>query len=618
MYTPKKIELGKTAYQLAWNHQINLDDINAEKQYNDAQKKLAKYVKESWTKHIIKYNYTEFKDTELKRRFEMLSVLEEPALSNDRYAEFVEIRSYMSKIYGTGKVCPLDNRECKKETEGLDLEPGLTTIISNPTNYSYEELEYVWVGWRNATGRMIRETYEKYIDIFNEAGVANNFKDGSGIWLYKYTRDDEEFRNDLEIIWNQFIPFYEKLHGYARYKLRQYWGNDKIGRRDPIPAHILGNMWAQQWSNTLSILHPYKNENVKNPLKEVNEALKEQNYDARKMYDLSNSFFKSLGFEDMKMCYETECKLENTTENKECFKNSPMINKPDWNVMCHASAWALDESKNDFRIKMCTNVDLIDLVTIHHEMGHIQYYIQYNHLPKEFKTGANPGFHEAVGDTLALAVQTSDHLSSIGLLKSNQTSSFESDINYLLQTALEKIVFLPFAYAVDQYRWALFNGTIDKKEMNFRWWELRERYQGIIPPVQRSENDMDAGSKSHVATHYPYIRYFVSFVLQFQFYRQLCIDSHQYNPQNTENNPLHQCDFSIGKSSQSAAKRMIKTLKLGASKPWPDVLEVMTGERKINADAILEYFKPLEKWLDEFIKLNDIPIGWESKFRNYF
>ena len=606
----------KATYQEAWNNHVNLDDKETEKRSKDTRKALAKYVKESWRNHITKYKYSQFKDKKLKRRFEILSVLETPALSQARFSEFVDIRSHMTKIYGTGKVCPLDYRDCNKEKDGLDLEPGLTLIMSNPMNHTYEELEYVWEGWRKSTGRVIRESYKKFIDLFNEAGVANNFEDGSGLWLYKYNRDDEEFQKDLESIWNQFIPLYKKIHGYARYKLREYWGKDKFGARDPIPAHILGDMWAQQWSNTLPILIPYKD--IPNPLAEVNEALKDLEYDAKKMFDLSNSFFKKLGFEDMKMCYDTKCGLENTTQNKECFKSSPLINKPDWNVMCHASAWNLDDSTDDYRIKMCTNVDLKDLVTIHHEMGHIQYYIQYKHQPREFKTGANPGFHEAIGDTLALAVQTSDHLHSIGLLK-NIKDSYESDINYLFQTALEKIVFLPFAFTVDQYRWALFNGTFGKDEMNFRWWELRERYQGINPPVKRSEEDMDAGSKAHVASHYSYIRYFVSFVMQFQFYRELCIDSGQYNPNNTfSSKPLYKCDFSIGKSAKLAAQRLIRTLKVGASEPWPDVLKLMTGRTKMNADVILEYFQPLEKWLDNIIKQHQIPLGWDSKFQTFF
>jgi len=272
--------------------------------------------------------------------------------------------------------------------------------------------------------------------------------------------------------------------------------------------------------------------------------------------------------------------------------------------------------KNDFRVKMCTELNLDNLITIHHEMGHIQYYIQYKHLPYEFRSGANSGFHEAIGDTLALAVQTPDHLKRINLIESADSST-EYDINYLLKTALDKLAFLPFAYTVDQYRWALFNGTIDKSEMNYRWWELRERYQGIVPPVNRSEEYMDACAKYHVAANVPYIRYFVSYILQFQFYREMCLEAKQYVPESADK-PLHRCDFSEGDFKDAAGEKLRKMMKAGRSRPWPDVLQEMTGGRKMNAGAIVEYFRPLEKWLDETIKANSIPLGWSSTFTTFF
>merc|ERR1712223_1325596 len=262
-----------------------------------------------------------------------------------------------------------------------------------------------------------------------------------------YLMDDKDFQEDLESIWKQMQPIYEKLHGYARYKFRGYWGSKYIGERDPLPAHIFGNMWAQSWENTLPILEPFDTSSNNTIIQEVKNSLKEQGYDATKLFDLSNSFYLDMGFGDMNMCYNTSCGLENTEENKEC-------------------------TKEDFRVKMCTELDLDNLVTIHHEMGHIQYYIQYKHLPYEFRSGANSGFHEAIGDTLALAVSTPEHLKSINLIKSTDSSK-EADINFLLKTGLEKLAFLPFAFTVDQYRWSLFNGTISKNEMNYRWWELR-------------------------------------------------------------------------------------------------------------------------------------------------
>ena len=614
MYTPAFLEHRKSVAQLSWNYNVNLDNKNAEMAYNEASKKFAEYRKESWEKHVIKYDYKRFKSPTLKRRFELLSILGVAALDEQHITELINITSYMERIYGTGKVCPLNKRECNVEAEGLDLSPGLGKIMSNPTKHSYEELSYIWEGWRNATGKVMRESYKKYIHLYNAAAAANNLRDASELWLYGYKQDDKNFQHDLELIWQKLRPFYEKLHGYVRHKLRQHWGNDKFGANDPIPAHILGNMWAQEWTHTLSITLPFKT--VANPLDMVNKAMKEQNYGVLKMFDLSNSFYTHLGFNDMRMSYNTSCALDNTEANKECFKHSPMIMKPNWNVMCHASAWPFDYLRNDFRIKMCTAPHLEDLLIIHHEMGHIQYYTQVKELPIEFRGGANPGFHEAIGDTMALAVETPSHLKAIGLLKDDH-KSFEADINHLFKSALQKIVFLPFAYTVDQYRWALFNGTINPNDMNFKWWELRERFQGIVPPVHRSEEDMDACAKMHVASDVPYIRYFVSHILEFEFYRQMCMDSGQYKP-NSKTQPLHRCDFSIGKSSKLAAKKMIDLLKAGSSKPWPDVLEKMTGNRKMDTKAIIEYFAPLEEWLDTVIKKENIPLRWTSTFQRFF
>ena len=121
---------------------------------------------------------------------------------------------------------------------------------------------------------------------------------------------------------------------------------------------------------------------------------------------------------------------------------------------------------------MCTEVNFDDLVTVHHEMGHIQYFMQYVDLPLQFREGANPGFHEAIGDTMALSVQTPIHLHTIGLLEEVPDNE-KADINYLMKSAMERVMFLPFAYTIDQFRWKLFDGTIDTAKMNDEWWKLR-------------------------------------------------------------------------------------------------------------------------------------------------
>lgn len=614
MYTPKYAELSTDAIQKLWNYHIDLDNKNAATSYKIAFQELAKYTKYAWINHISKFDHKHFKDQELKRRFHFLSILGDSALDENKFAEFMNITSSMNTVFQTAKVCHFNKRECDVETEGVPLIPDLSHIMSQPTKHSYEELSYVWEGWRNATGRIMRKSYEKYVSLCNDAAVANNFKDASELWLAGYKTDDPDFQSELESIWQQLAPFYQKIHGYVRHKLRQYWGNERIDAKHPIPAHIVGDMWGQSWESLLPILLPF--ENASDPLAKVNDALKSQQYDVRRIFDLSNSFYTNLGFEDMKMSYVTNCSLRQTKENKECFKHSPMIERPEWDVMCGSSAWPIDYSKCDFRIKMCAGVNLRALLVIHHEMGHIQCYIHWENLPAEFRNAANPGFDEAIGDTMALSVQTPRHLMSVGLLE-EAIPSFESDINYLLKIALSKITILSFAYTVDQYRWSVFDGTIKTNELNSKWWQLRERYQGIVPPVRRSERDMDACAKYHVASHVPYIRYFVAHILQFEFYRQMCITAEQYTSQ-VKNEPLHRCDFSFGNSTRVAARKMIQLIKAGASRPWPDVLEEMTGSRKMDASAILEYFSPLEEWLDIVIERDNISLGWISTYQQKF
>ena len=573
---------------------------------------MAFFMKQAWKDHITKYAYKDFKNKELRRRFEILSTTEF-ALEDKENEELANITSSMESTYGSAKVCPFENRNCEIRLEGLSLKRGISKIIAQPEKYSFEELAYIWKGWRDASGKLIRQRFMRYIDLVNKAAVANKLKDGSELCLIDYTRDTGNFRRDLESVWLDVKPLYLKIHAYVRYQLvKSRWG-DKINPYEPLPANVLGNMWAQDWTHILSLVIPFPK--APNMQRAVNKALKEQGYDPKTMFSLANNFYTSLGFEDMKMSYDTNCSLRNTKENKKCFRETPLISKPDWNVACRSSAWTLDDSKNDYRIKMCTNIDLENLFTIHHKLGQIQYFIQYKDLSEEFKSGANPGFDKAIGDTITLPVETPTHLKSLGLLKEFK-DSFEVDINFLLTKALTYVVFLPFSYLLEQYRWSIFNGTIKPHEMNFKWWELREKYQGVVPPIKRSEQDFDAGAKNHIPGNVPYIRYFVAAILQFQLYQQLCIDSGHYIPSKSSSR-LHKCDFSQGDNTKTVVMKMIRLLKTGKSEPWPIILEKFTGKTKLDSSALRQYFAPLEKWLDDFLQTNKIQQGWKSTFKEY-
>jgi len=340
------------------------------------------------------------------------------------------------------------------------------------------------------------------------------------------------FKRDIEDIWLTITPFYEEIHAYVRAKLREVYGASIIADDGLIPAHLLGNMWAQSWENVYSFTVPFPNKKSV----DITEQMKRQGYTPRKMFEVSDEFFTSLGLIPM----------------PPAFWEKSVIEKPDdLEMVCHASAWDFCNAQ-DFRIKQCTVVDIEDFITVHHEMGHIQYDLQYKDQPYVYRRGANPGFHEAIGDTLALAVKTPKHLKEIGLLdESTDIDDYETSINFLFSIALEKIAFLPFSYIMDRLRWDIFDGTLNSSEYNSHWWALRERIQGIKSPVERSEDDFDPGAKYHIPANVPYIRYFVSHVIQFQFYRSLCIEAGQYNPEDPSS-MLHNCDFY--RSKEAGAK----------------------------------------------------------------
>ncbi|XP_021941995.1 angiotensin-converting enzyme-like [Zootermopsis nevadensis] len=420
-----------------------------------------------------------------------------------------------------------------------------------------------------------------------DLSLEPDFTDTAEYWLKDYESPD--FRDQVSRLWDQVQPLYLQIHAYVRRKLRETYGEKLVTRRGPIPAHLLGNIWSQTWNNIMDISAPY-------PEKEaidVTPQMKKQGYTPLKMFKLAEEFFISLNLSAM----------------PETFWERSILEKPDdRELICHASAWDFYDGK-DFRIKQCTRIDLDDLFTAHHEMGHVQYFIQYKDQPLAYKEGANPGFHEAVGDVMSLSVSTPKHLREIGLLEGDESTGkdYEATINYLFLQGLQKIVFLPYAYQTDLWRWDVFKGEITSDDYNCKWWKLREKFQGIEPPVDRTEEDFDPGSKYHVIASVPYIRYFVSYVIQFQFHRALCEKAGQFDPKDPKL-PLHECDIY---RSTEAGNLLGKMLQLGSSKPWPDAMEVLTGQREMDASGLLDYFRPLADWLEKDNKQTGEYIGWE-------
>jgi peptidyl-dipeptidase A len=459
-----------------------------------------------------------------------------------------------------------------KPINGSDIEAAMGES-RNPA-----ELKEMWTSWNDNVGAPMRGDYAKMTGIANQGATGLGFPDTGTMWRSGYDMPPEEFAKLTDKLWADVKPLYVALHTYVRRKLNEKYGDAVQSKTGPIRADLLGNMWAQEWGNIYDVVAPAGAGDVGY---DVGELLKAKNYDWKKMVQTGEGFYSSLGF----------------TGLPESFWQRSLFLKPaDREVLCHASAWDLDE-KDDLRIKMCIKVNADDFVTIHHELGHNYYQRAYKDLPQLYRNGANDGFHEAIGDFVALSI-TPEYLVQIGLLDKAAVPGADKDTGLLLRQAMDKVAFLPFGLLVDKYRWQIFSGEIKPDGYQAGWDKLRLQYQGLTPPVARDETRFDAGAKYHVAGSVPYTRYFLARLLQFQFFKAAC-------DQSGWKGPLHRCSFY---GNREVGARLNKMLEMGASKPWPDALEAFTGTREISGKAMAEYFAPLKKWLDQQNKGQ--PSGW--------
>ncbi|MCH7820529.1 MAG: M2 family metallopeptidase [Proteobacteria bacterium] len=470
--------------------------------------------------------------------------------------ELTRLATDLKGMYGTGKYCRSAN-DCLSisELEGL-MQQGR----------DYDELLDIWTGWRSIAPPM-REKYARYVELANEGANELGYGNLGEKWRSGYDMSASNFQAEALRLWEQVEPLYEELHCHVRAKLGEHYGEDKVPQDGPIPAHLLGNMWAQEWGFLYDLMEPYPGVSDL----DVDSTLKTKNYSPQEMVRSAENFYVSLGMP----------RLPDT------FWERSMFSKPaDREVVCHASAWGLDGG-NDLRIKMCIKQTYDELRVIYHELGHNYYQGAYKDQPPLYRGGAHSGFHEAIGDTITLSM-TPEYLAEVGLVASAEQSQ-QAIINQQMQQALDKIAFLPFGKLIDEWRWAVFSGEISPDNYNQAWWDMRTRYQGIAPPVERSEANFDPGAKYHIPANVSYTRYFLARILQFQFQRALCeAAGHE--------GELHACSVY---GSKEAGTRLQAMLEAGASEPWQNTLEKLTGTREMDASAIIDYFAPLMVWLEE-------------------
>jgi peptidyl-dipeptidase A len=480
--------------------------------------------------------------------------------------ELTKAAARLESTYGKGHWCPdpAKPERCKNIDE-------VTRILA--TSRNEKEIRAAWEGWHTISPPM-RKDYERFVELSNKGAKELGFADTGAMWRAKYDMPPDDFTKEVDRLWDQVRPLYLKLHAYVRMKLHEKYG-DAVPAKGPMPAHLLGNIWAQDWSNVYPLVAP-ANADAGFSLDAI---LKKRNMPPLEMVRTGERFYTSIGFAPLPKTF---------------WERSLFVRPRDRDVVCHASAWDID-LESDLRIKMCIEPIAEDFTTIHHELGHDFYQRAYKDQPVLFRDSANDGFHEAIGDTIALSV-TPEYLVRIGLLDKAPDAS--RDIGLLMTRALDKIGFLPFGLLIDQWRWKVFAGEVPPAAYNKAWWDLKLKYQGVAPPSVRGEEFFDPGAKYHVPDNTPYTRYFLADILQFQFHRALSKTAGCTLP-------LHRCSIY---ESKAAGDRLNTMLSMGLSRPWPEALDALTGSKQMDATAILDYFAPLSTWLDG--QLAGKPVGW--------
>ncbi|XP_057703156.1 angiotensin-converting enzyme 2 [Corythoichthys intestinalis] len=573
-------------YSLAsWAYNTNITKENSDKLSEQGQIWTTFYNEKS--DRASKFKITDIKDPQIKLQLIILQDKGAGILPQEKAAHLSKILSDMSTIYSTTSVCMMDNpHNCQT------LEPGLEHVMATSRNYS--ELLHVWEGWRREVGKKMRPLYEDYVILKNEAAKLNNFEDYGAYWRYNYETIDEEspynynrhqLMEDVRSIYKQILPLYKELHAYVRDKLMKVHGNH-MDQRGPLPANLLGDMWGRFWTNLYPLAMPYEGEI------DVSTTMVEKGWTKRRLFEEAEKFFMSVGLYEM---YDN-------------FWDNSMLEKPEdgRKVVCHPTAWDMGNTK-DYRIKMCTQVNMENFLTVHHEMGHNQYQMAYRNLSYLLRDGANEGFHEAVGEIMSLSAATPKHLKALGLLPPDYTYDNETEINFLLKQALTIVATLPFTYMLEEWRWQVFAGNIPEEKWMERWWEMKRDLVGVVEPVPRDETYCDPAALFHVSGDYSFIRYFTRTIYQFQFQKALCHAAGQ-------SDVLSSCDITGSKEAGAKLKSM---LELGRSKSWTRALHAISGDTRMDARPLLDYFQKLYVWLKEDNMKHNRYVGWDAAVDPY-
>ncbi|XP_030764811.1 angiotensin-converting enzyme-like isoform X2 [Sitophilus oryzae] len=549
---------------------IHIHTINNNFQFHQKEK----FGKITWRK-AVEFDWTRLPDPIARRQIKMLVMNSKATLSDDKYNEIYHLISEMKDLYSHARICPYSSNPYKNESIYCDLDvEDAKRIIAKSRDT--RELLHVWREWHDRTGPNMKNKFMRYVELANQAARFNGFQDASEEMQFVYETPD--FEDNLAQTIQQILPLYKELFAYVRTKLYDKYGPEVVRAEGPLPAHILGDLWAQDFSNIHDLVTPFPEfGNI-----DATAEMLRQGFTPLRIFQMAEEFYTSLGLKPMPPEFWRYSMIEKPTARR---------------VQCTASAWDFC-NKIDYRIKQCTEVNMKNLIDTHHEMAHIEYYLYYSDQPFLYRDGSNPGFHEAVANAIILSVFNPTHFYRMGL-SNNKTEGYEHNINFLMLMALRKVAYAPFAYIVDQWRYQIFRQGVMK--MNSDWWSLRLRFQGVVPPIPRTESHFDAAAKRHIPADISYVKYYVALLLEFQIHEAMCSAA-------GHTGPLHTCDVY---RSREAGRVLSDVLRVGKASHWQNVIKMLTRGKseKLSAEPMLNYFEPLLLWLREANKKEPI-IGW--------
>ena len=408
-------------------------------------------------------------------------------------------------------------------------------------------------------GLALRPGLGELRDLRNATAREMGYPDFFAYRISNYGMTPDEMMQTLDRLLEEVRPLFDALSCWTRHELAQrYRHRGEVPAQ--IPAHWIGNRWAQSWPGLVDGVDMDALVSDKEPEWIVQQA---------------ERFYVSMGFPELPQAFWDGSDLYPVPEGEERDKND------------HASAWHVD-LETDVRSLMSVEANWRWFGTTHHELGHIYYYLAYSNpdVPPLLREGANRAYHEAMGNLIELASGQAPYLQEVGLMAEDDQPD---QIQALLDRALTgPIVFLPFAVGtMSHFEKALYSDELPDDQFQAKWWELVGRYQNVAPPSERPADGCDACSKTHIINDPgEYYDYALAEVLVYQFHDHICREILGQDP--------HACNYygrpEVGEYIQNV-------MRLGATRDWREVLQEATGS-ELSAEPMLEYYLPLLEYLN--------------------